>query len=138
MEFIMHFRNLRPNEDLKDYIQKKVSLATMKFNRVAPIATELDLTKRRHQYTIRCRIDAQTPVVAATNGDVFACVDLISEKIASILRREKSKRVKKQKTLKRAPIEAHESPERDLYVSAYSTHPDDIYSVLGWSYNQKH
>lgn len=85
-------RHLKLTPAISDYVQKKVDKANRFLDRIISSSVILDVTKNRHTAEIVIHASGKTFTAREEGTDLYAAIDLASDKIDEQLRRYKERR----------------------------------------------
>ncbi|MFH1725180.1 MAG: ribosome-associated translation inhibitor RaiA [Elusimicrobiota bacterium] len=91
-------RQMRLTKSIRDYVEEKVGKAQKYFNHIVWAQVLVSVEKRSHQAEIVIHASKQTFRALAKAGDLYAAVDLASDKIDTQLRKYKERLKDRHKT----------------------------------------
>lgn len=96
-------RHIELTKALRGYIEKKLSKTEKYFKQIAWTQVLLSVEKRAHQAEIIIHASKQTLRAMAQAGDLYAAIDLASDKIDAQLRKYKERLKSRKKDAARGP-----------------------------------
>lgn len=104
-------RHIRLTKAIREYIDRKLSKAEKHFSQIVWAQVLLSVEKRTHQAEIVLHAGHQTFRSMAKAADLYAAVDLASDKIDGQLRRYKERLKSRHKNAVPAPVAAAQAEE---------------------------
>ncbi len=92
MQVTITARHLKLTPAIGEYVQKKLEKAKRYFDKLIRAQVILDVEKNRHKAEIIIRTEGRTVTAKEESTDLYAAIDLASDKIDEQLRRYKEKR----------------------------------------------
>ncbi len=121
MQIHISARHIKQTKALRDYVDEKVGRAQRYFDHIVWAQVILEVEKKAHRCEVVIHASRQTFRASATGADLYAAVDLATDRIDSQLKKYKEKIRGHHKD--DGVIEAKEIAQRDVLVSVVKEVP---------------
>ncbi|MBI4056935.1 MAG: ribosome-associated translation inhibitor RaiA [Elusimicrobia bacterium] len=120
MQIHITARRLRLSRALKDYVEQKVGHVEKYFNHLVWAQVILSVEKRNHQAEIVVHASGQTLRAVGLGADLYAAVDIASDRIAAQIKKYKERLQGRHKAAIHAPLMMAKGASRGLSEIQFS------------------